>query len=304
MELHKIDLNLLLIFNAVMRRRSTTQAGEDLDTSQSAVSNGLRRLRSHFGDPLFVKTPQGMTPTPLAERLAGPIQAGLDNFRAALDSGDSFDPRTSQRSFRIYMSDMGQLVLLPKLIREVERTAPKVSLTVVEFPPKQAHAMMAEGGIDIAIGTFGGYEAGLHSQRLFTKSYVVMARKGHPILQGGLTLDKFMNARFAVFRPSAGSYDDFEDHIDRVFQQNAGTRQVYVEMAHGLGIVEAIESCDLIICVPRRLAESYRASAKIEVAELPFKSDPTDICQFWHHRLHSDPGHRWLRSLIFEYYSK
>lgn len=302
MDLHKIDLNLLLIFSAVMRRRSTTHAGEDLDLSQSGISNGLRRLRLHFGDPLFIKTPLGMTPTPLAEQLAGPILAGLDSIRSALDTGQKFDPQTSTRAFRIYMSDMGQLVLLPKLVRAAERDAPRVSLTVVEMPPKQALALLAEGGIDIAIGTFSTFEAGFHSQRLFSKTYTVMARKGHPALRGGLTLAKFLRSRFAVYRPAAGSHDDFELNVDRLFQQHGAQRLVSVEVAHGLGIVELISCSDLLICVPQRLAETYRSMANIETAELPFSFGPIDISQFWHHRLHADAGHRWLRSLIFQHY--
>jgi DNA-binding transcriptional LysR family regulator len=302
MDLHKIDLNLLLIFSAVMRRRSTTQAGEDLDLSQSGISNGLRRLRLHFGDPLFIKTPLGMTPTPLAERLAGPIQAGLDSIRSAMDTGENFDPQTSTRAFRLYMSDMGQLVLLPRLVKALEHGAPHISLAVVEMPPKQALSLLAEGGIDIAIGTFSSFESGFHSQRLFSKSYTVMARRGHPALRDGLTLAKFLRARFAVFRPAAGSHDDFEDNVEALFQQHGARRLVSVEVAHGLGIVELIGSSDLLICVPRRLAETYRAVANIETAELPFSFGPIDICQFWHHRLHADAGHRWLRSLIFQHY--
>lgn len=302
MDLHKIDLNLLLIFNAVMRRRSTTQAGEDLDISQSGISNGLRRLRLHFDDPLFIKTSLGMTPTLLAERLAGPVESGLETIRSALDVGDDFDLHASTRTFRIYMSDMGQLVLLPRLVKAIQLVAPHILLSVVEVPPKQAHTLLVDGGIDIAIGTFAIFEAGFHSQRLFSKTYTVMARQGHPALRNGLTLAKFMRARFAIFRPSAGSHDDFEDNVEALFQQHGVRRHVAVEVAHGLGIVELIESSDLLICVPQRLAETYRFIAKIETAELPFSFSPIDICQFWHHRLHRDVGHRWLRSLIFKHY--
>jgi DNA-binding transcriptional LysR family regulator len=279
-------------------------AGEELDMTQSAVSNGLRRLRMHFADPLFVKTPHGMTPTPLAERLAFPLQQAIDNIRVAIESVEVFDPGKIQRAFRIYMSDLGQLVLIPRLLRILDREASGVSLEVVDALPRAAQSMMAEGSIDIAIGTFAAFQAGFHSQRMFSKTYVVLARRGHPALHGGLSLEAFLRARHAIYHPPAGSHDDFEAHVAAIFQQHNARRRVAVELAHGLGIVETIESSDLLISVPARLAQSYAAHADVETAALPFKSPTIDVSQFLHHRFHADEGHQWLRGLVFKNYSR
>jgi DNA-binding transcriptional LysR family regulator len=119
--LRDLDLNLLLVFSAVMRRRSATLAGEELLMTQSAISNALRRLRLHFSDPLFVKTPQGMMPTVLAERLAGPLLDALERIGLAVDSVQVFDPAKSERRFALYTSDVGQLILVPRLLRRIAR---------------------------------------------------------------------------------------------------------------------------------------------------------------------------------------
>ena len=294
-----LDLNLLVVFTSVLKTRSTTLASDELELSQSAVSNALRRLRNHFGDPLFVKTAEGMSPTPLAQQLAGPIQEGLERIRSALDDRREFVPSTSHRRFHICMSDMGQLVLFPGLLAMAQVEAPGVCIATVEMPPREAHVLMARGELDLAIGTFPELAAGFHKQRLFTKQYVVMARAGNPALQGGLTLERFVNARHALFQPTADSHHTLEEHIDSVFRAHGAQRKVCAVFAHGLGIVEAVTISDLLVCVPKRLAELYAAQADIAVARLPFPSPVVDICQYWHERLHQDHGHRWLRSLLF-----
>ena len=299
---NKLDLNLLLIFSAVMRKRSVTLAGEELNLTQSAVSNGLRRLREHFSNPLFVKTSHGMTPTPLAERLSVPLIESLDRIRTSLQSTELFDPQTSERTFRMYMSDMGELVLMPRLMRILEQEAPGITLQMVDVSPRLAQSMMADGGIDIAIGTFASLEAGFHSQLLFTKSYVLMARRGHPELVNGLSLEAFLRARHAIYRPHAASHDDFDELVATVFRDHGARRRIVVELAHALGIIETVAGSDLVICVPRRFAERHGDTGSVDTFALPFDSSVADISQFWHTVVHDDPGHQWLRSLVFKQY--
>jgi DNA-binding transcriptional LysR family regulator len=299
----KLDLNLLMVFCAVMRRRSTTLAGEDLHMTQSAVSNALRRLRTHFGDKLFVSTPQGMMPTLIAERLAGPIQQSIDQIHSVIESVQAFSPASSVRTFRIYVSDIGQLMLMPKLVRVLEEEAPKVTIALVNVSPRIAQSMMADGEIDLAIGSFDRFQAGFHQQRMFGKSQVVLLRRGHPALKGGLTLQKFLRARHAVFVPPAGSQDSFETFLNDLFRQNNASRKVVIELAHGLGIAEVIGASDLMICVPHRLADHLAGTGLVTSAPLPFESPLGDVCQYWHDRVHADAGHKWLRALVFRNYA-
>jgi len=294
-----LDLNLLVVFAAVLKTRSTTLAADELDISQSAVSNALRRLRSHFDDALFVKTTDGMAPTPLAEQLAGPIHEGMNLIRQALGTRREFVPAVSRRRFCICTSDMGQLVLMPGLLGIAETEAPGVSLATVELGAREAQAHMARGEIDLAIGTFDDLDAGFHVQHLFTKEYVVMARDGNPAFAGGLTLERFLHARHARFQPAAGSHDTLEQRIDEIFRRHGLQRLVVSEFGHALGIVQAVASTDLIVCVPKRLAEMYASHADVVIAAPPFDSPVVDISQYWHERMHHDAGHRWLRSVVF-----
>jgi DNA-binding transcriptional LysR family regulator len=178
--LRTLDLNLLLVFDALLRTRSTTLAAEELRLTQSAVSNALKRLRVAFSDPLFVKTPEGMLPTEFAQKLARPISEGLSSIRDAVETKSSFDPSTSDRTFHIYMSDIGQMVFMPKLIAELAKTAPKLKIVTVEVSHKDAQYAMATGGIDLAIGLFMNFSSGFHEQRLFREHYVAMVRRDHP----------------------------------------------------------------------------------------------------------------------------
>jgi DNA-binding transcriptional LysR family regulator len=152
--LRTLDLNLLLVFDALLRTRSTTLEAEELRLTQSAVSNALKRLRVAFADPLFVKTPDGMLPTALAGTLAQPISDGLSSIRDAVEAKTSFDPATSDRTFRIYMSDIGQMILMPKLMAELAKIARNLKIVTVDASHKDAQYAMTTGGIDLAIGLF------------------------------------------------------------------------------------------------------------------------------------------------------
>jgi DNA-binding transcriptional LysR family regulator len=298
-EVSKLDLNLLLVFCAVMRKRSATLAGEELDMTQSAVSNALRRLRLFFGDPLFVKGSQGMAPTALAERLAGPLQDALDRIRSTVEGAVPFNPALSDRTFRIYMSDLGQMILMPRLVKALAQAAPGIRLAVVDVPPRTAQNMMSEGAIDLAIGTFAAFEAGFHSQRLFSKSYMVLGRKGHPAFAPQLTLAAFLAAAHGVYHPPAGSHDDFEEVLSRVFAAHGVKRKVALELAHGLGLGETVAASDVLLCAPKRLADFLVDTGLVAAAPLPFESPRIDVSQFWHERNHMDDGHRWMRSLVY-----
>jgi DNA-binding transcriptional LysR family regulator len=193
---------------------------------------------------------------------------------------------------------------MPNLMKTLMEVAPKVSISLVNLSPRVAQSMMSEGEVDLAIGTFDRFQAGFHQQRLFSKSYVVLARKDHGLLKKGLTLNNFLMARHAVYLPPAASHDSFDLFLDELFKQHNKRRKVVVELAHGLGIAEIVAASDLIECVPKRLAESLMSTDSLALFPLPFEAPSADVCQFWHDRVHSEPGHRWLRNLVYQKYSR
>lgn len=298
MNLNTLDLNLLLVFDAVYRTGSTTLAGEALGLTQSAVSNALRRLRAAFDDPLFIKTSQGMSPTPLAERVAVPLREGLGHIKHAVEDRDTFQATTAQRTYVIYSSDTGQRVFLPRLLAHLRREAPETQVSTIQAPPREALKLMAAGEIDLALGFFLYFQAGFYRQKLFADTYVCMVAADNAEVGESLTLDQYLKAPHAVYRPMVGSHSFFEDIIDKMFSEREMQRRVVLRVTHGLGLPEIVGGTDLIVTVPLSLAQACASNAAVRFLPLPFDAPSLDITQQWHERFHRDPGHIWLRQAV------
>ncbi|MFP3613150.1 LysR family transcriptional regulator [Paraburkholderia sp. SIMBA_050] len=293
-----MDLNLLLVFDSLLRTRSTTLAADELNLTQSSISNALKRLRTSFGDPLFVKTKDGMLPTCFAEGISGHIRDGLSQFRVAVEQERSFDPRSSERSFTICMSDIGQMVIMPTLISYITSAAPNIRIVSVDATVKEAHQGMSTGAIDLSIGVRIKSDTGFYQQILFREHFVAIVRKGHPMVSSALSLKQFLAARQAVFKATPGSHAAaFEETIERVFEQNGETRLIATCLGHSLGLSKIIAGCDLLVCVPSLLADAFSDDG-VKCFPLPFQAPTFDISQIWHLRCQGDAGHRWLRGTI------
>ena len=192
MNFNTLDLNLLVVFDAILRTRSVTLAGENVHLSQSAMSNALKRLRRSFNDPLFVRTSMGMLPTPYAEQISKPIQDALAQIKATIEAKNVFDPAKSERTFRIYMTDVGQMVLLPDLLERIPKEAPHVNLQTVQVPMHHREEAMESGEVDLAVGYLIPFEGHFYRQKLFTETYVCMVRAGHPTIGDQITLREFL----------------------------------------------------------------------------------------------------------------
>src|SRR6478672_10141890 len=187
MNVQNVDLNLLRVFDAVLSERGVTPAAARLGLTQPAVSNALARLRALFGDPLFLRTPGGMDATPFARELAGPVRQALALLESALAHGPGFDPATSARAFRFYMSDLGQIEFLPPLIERVQREAPGVRLEAVALEVESIGDALAAGGLDLAVGFLPGLGPPVRRQPLFRDPYVCLMRADHPDIGKKLT---------------------------------------------------------------------------------------------------------------------
>lgn len=303
MKLNALDLNLLLVFDAVLRTASVTQAAEDMGLSQGAMSNALSRLREYFNDPLFVRIHGGMQPTPFALRLAAPVQQALQQLRSALEDKRHFEPRSSERCFRLCMTEVAQRVVMTRLLIHLQREAPGIRLATVEMAPEQAQAALVSGDIDLAFGYFADFGPSFYAQRLFQERYVVMVRRHHPATADGLTLQTFLQASHIAYLPMAASHHTLEATLDREFAQLGVKRHVAVQMAHSLGLSSVVASTDLVVTIPSRLGQAFSDMADVELFELPLNVPRIDIKQFWHARFHQDPAIQWLRGqfqLLFQ----
>jgi DNA-binding transcriptional LysR family regulator len=297
--LHRFDLNLLTVFDAILRTRSVTVAASQVGLTQSATSNALNRLRQIFDDQLFVRIGSGMAPTPRAEQLAEPIRDALARIRSTLDLQQSFDPATSDRTFRLFMTDVGQMVLLPKVIQALAAEAPNVNVQTVQVPPfRLREEAMESGEVDLAVGYFAEFEGPFHRQRLFTERYVCMVRAGHPQVQGKLTLEQFLAVPHVVYWPAGGGHGQQEAAVERSFEESGATRRVSVRVTHFLGLTSIVSSTDNLLTTPSRLAEALGRLAEVQILEPPIEIPTFDVTQHWHVRFHQDPGNRWLRQLF------
>lgn len=295
----RIDLNLLLVFEAVLATRSTTLAGSNLGLSQSGISNALNRLRASLDDPLFVRTPEGMMPTPRAQEISRPLLEALDGIRNTLGHHPPFDPETSNRTFRIYISDVGQMVMLPPLLDAIRTKAPNVSVeTVAPVPLSMREATMSNGEVDLAVGYFDEFTGPYHIQRLFEEHYICMVRAEHPLVGEVLPLDLYLRLEHALYAPRGGGHNLQEQAIEKAFELAKWDRIVRLRAAHFLGFTRIMANTDLVSTLPSQLAKVCATMTSVKLFEAPMAIPSFEVSQLWHRRFHQDPGNRWLRRLV------
>ena len=301
MNLQSIDLNLLVAFEALMEERNVTRAARRVGLSQPAMSNALTRLRRTFDDPLLVRTPSGMTPTPAAQVLIEAVHAALSQLRAALEEKPAFNPAASRRAFHVLTSDYTEIVLLAPLVGKLREQAAGVSLRVHRppnvFQPPSRTAL--SDSFDLAIGFFPdalSLDPSVRSEVLFEEDNVCIASVNHPSIKSRISIRQYATAQHAaVFYKSEGP-----GFIDTILAQKGLTRQLAVLAPHFASVPFLVAESDLIATLPRRLALSFRKAVKFQLLEVPFPMPPFRLTMLWHERVDSDPAHAWLRGLVIE----
>jgi len=288
-----IDRKLLLIFDEVFRSGSISHAAERLALGQPAVSMGLRRLRAHFHDALFVRTPAGMAPTPLAQDLIPYVRETLDLLQATLNYRTRFDPAVEARTFRLCMNDVSQMVVLPALLRLVRQGAPAIQLEVTGIT-RDTPRMLEAGDIDLAIGFIPALQAGFYQQKLLDEVFVCIAWAQHPRLRGRLSLAQFQREPHLVVSTVGTGHNQ----IERVLAERGIRRRVAVRVPNFTGMAANLENTDHLALVPRRLGALLQAREQIKMYSLPFASPGYQVMQHWHERHAREPGHMWLRRAI------
>lgn len=299
MNINSIDLNLFLVFQAIYATRSVTLAGDRLGMTQSAVSNALKRMRERFNDALFVRSADGMVPTPVAERLIAPIEEGIACLVQAVDQGRTFEPETSSRTFRIAVNDIGQLVMMPELLSVARGIAPGVRFETVDVSMAEARQRMLHGQIDIALGSWKLMGPAFYQQRLFDETFVVLMSTTSPFgTRERIELDDYLAAEHIAYRPHGTTDSQLQQTLDRAGALDR--RRVVLTAAHSLGLSSIVAASGLLLTAPARLAKAMVASrTDLHTADTPFEVMPFEIRQQWHERFHQDSGNRWLRELIF-----
>jgi len=292
-----IDLNLLRVFDAVLHERGVTPAAGRLGLTQPAVSNALARLRVLFGDPLFLRTPGGMDATPFARELAGPVRQALALLESALAHGPGFDPATSTRAFRFYMSDLGQIEFLPPLVERVQREAPGVRLEAAGLDVEDIAAALAAGALDLAVGFLPSLSAPVRRTALFRDPYVCLMRADHQIK--ALTKKSFLTALHVLV-----TYRGGHRVIEEAFERAGISRRIALRVPHFTVVPMVLERSDLILTLPSKIARVYERQGRFKFLPPPVPIPPADVAAHWHERFERDPGNRWLRETVMELFTE
>jgi DNA-binding transcriptional LysR family regulator len=288
-----VDLKLLAVFDEVYKTRSVSRAGENLGVAQSSVSISLARLRRHFGDPLFVRTAEGMQPTPHAMTLVAPVRQALELLRGITRHQAAFDPATAQRTFRICMTDITHLALLPPLINRLRGIAPGINVEITHIS-SQTQKMLESGEADLAVGFMPQLEAGFYQQKLFEQDFACVVRSGHPRVRSRLTQAMFERENHVLVTASGTGQNLVEEELHRLGVQ----RNVALRLPNFLGLGGLVASTDLIVTVPSRVAQTLVRIADVKAVRPPFLLPTFAIKQHWHERYKQDPANGWLRAVI------
>ena len=237
-----------------------------------------------------------MQPTPFALELSEPIRNALHLIRQTLNRDKHFDAATSTRTFKLIMTDIGERVFLPDLLRRLSTVAPGLNIRTVQLPVKEMREALESGTMDLAVGFIPDLNAGYFQQRLFNRSYVCVTRPDHPTIRDTLSLKQYLSASHAIVSaPGTG-----HDVVERVLTEKGLKRRIALHVTHFLAIPLIVANTDLIVTIPVMLAESYLPAGNIKLLAPPIKLPVYSIKQYWHERFHEDAANRWLRGVFYD----
>ena len=292
MNLHRIDLNLFAVFDAIYTAGSLTRAADVLCITQPAVSNSLARLRDMLNDPLFVRTGHSMTPTPVAQNIIVPARAALELLRKSVQESHTFDPLIAEKQFNFASRDLLEVSILPRLLAHLEDGSPNITLANFEISRSKVVSEMASGNLDFFADASTFTDPHLHKTCIATDRYVVLARKNHPKLKNGLDLETFldMNHINVTYRHDGSSA------VDVVLDNLGHKRCIKFHSQHFLTVPSALVKTDMVACMPYHLAKHY----DLAMYEMPIDMPPMEYFLYWHVSMNEDHAHRWMREQIME----
>ncbi|MBC7800513.1 MAG: LysR family transcriptional regulator [Gemmatimonadaceae bacterium] len=296
MDLHGIDLNLLVAFDALMAERSVTRAGARIGRTQPAMSAALSRLRALLRDELFVRGPTGLQPTPRALDLAEPIGRALADIQRSLAFTQGFDPQTSAVTFNIGLSEHPAFVFLPALVEALQTVAPGVTLRVRGFTARDdAVAMLDAGSVDVAVGVPPTIAAGrILTRPLFTDRFVCIVRKGHPAAGAALTMQAFLGLSHLLVSPEGDRFG----HVDAALAKQGLRRRLALTLPHMQAVPALIVRSDMIATAMAGAVAASGHAEKLSVIEPPMELDPIQFVMSWHRRNDVHPAQRWFRDCL------
>ncbi|HEV3105542.1 MAG TPA: LysR family transcriptional regulator [Trinickia sp.] len=293
-DFNNVDLNLLRVFQAILEERSLTRAGQRLGLSQPAISYALGRLRVLFDDPLFVRSTEGMLPTPTAQQLALPLNRAIASIREALRHGEAFDAATSTREFRLSMSDIGEQVFLPPVCEKLQRIAPWVRLEAGQVPMSEVEEKLRLGQLDFAIGNLPALKPFTHHALLFHEAYVCMTRKRRGLPPRRMSRETFLEMGHVAVASSESSHRTIDDSL----RAEGLNRRIALRVPHFTVIPQILQRTDWMVTLPQRVARFFNESGSFAIYPMPVEIPEVEVTVHWHETFDNDDGNRWFRELV------
>ena len=294
----KLDLDWLSVFVEVYKTQSVSRAAQTLGMEQASASMVLNKLRRHFDDPLFCRTSAGMEPTPRAQTIYPDLLEAQMRLEKARGAPAAFLPQQAMRDFRICMTDISEIVLLPRLINHLQKTAPGLVVEAEKISP-DSRRRLESGDIDLAVGFTPDLEAGFYQQALFAQDFVCLASSDHPRIGAKLTRKAF-SAEGHILVMASGTGHSI---VDKVLAKNKVERRVVLRVQSFLGVARIVAQTEFLVIVPRQLGNALAQQERVKVLEPPLPLPAYKVKQHWHERFNADAGNMWLRQSMMGLFS-
>ena len=294
----KLDLDWLGVFVEVYKTQSVSRAALRLGMEQASASIALGKLRQHFGDRLFTRTSQGMEPTPRAQAIYPDLLEALHRIEMARGTPQTFSAVDAQREFRICMTDISEIVLLPRLINHLQQTAPGLVIEAEKISPDSRRALES-GSLDLAVGFTPDLDAGFYQQALFAQDFVCLASEDHPRIQSKISQRAFSAEGHILVTSLATGHSV----VDKVLARHKVARRVVLRVPSFLGVARIVAQTEFIVIVPRLLGNALASQERVQILEPPWPLPPYKVKQHWHERFNADAGNIWLRRTMAELFS-
>lgn len=292
MNLHKVDLNLFIIFDAIYTEANLTRAGQIVGITQPAVSNALARLRETFNDPLFVRTAQGMVPTPMAQNIIGPVRQALQLLRVSVQESRTFDPQQASKTFRISMTDLTEAVLFPPLFQRLRRLAPHVKIESMLARRRETTKELAAGQLDFALDAPLNTDPQVRHVRLLEDRFVCAMRPGHPMAKDILNMEQYLSLSHIHISSRRNGLGMIDLALGKLGMQ----RNIVLRSQHYMMAAQVVQHTDMVVTVPERFACRHN----LHQAALPVELPPLETHIYWHETTDQDPANRWMREQMLE----
>lgn len=284
------ELNLLMVFDAIMTEQSITRAADRLSMTQPAVSNAVSRMRTAWQDELFVKDGRNIRPTVYAQNLWDQIRRPLIELSDAVDS-KSFEPATAKRTFKVALPDIVVDMVWTKMRSVIETEAPGVNLHAIPYTIVNAEQLLDDADVDMVVGALDLTPGQYRTEYLFSPYYILVMRHGHPLANSPVTLEQFVEADHLLVSLSGDPHGD----TDQALMELGLTRRVAMTVNNFSSVIKLVKHSNLISVVPFTAVSDAVMAREVAVTTPPVECMPKQASIIWHKRQDQDPGLQWLR---------